>query len=171
MSETIQSTSTSYNPVDIQYSIKHQIHNFLALDNCGILKSSTSIAILASPGAGSTLFLRLLSGIDTCQLGSSILYNGLSSKELQKHGVNICFATNFLSEKDYLEPELTVLETVEFVSSLSQESIENVSRVLLNLDLFEAKDTIAGSDAKRGLSGGQRRRLSLAQCMLTKAHL
>lgn len=169
MSDTIQ--STSYNPVDIQYSIKHRIHNFLALDNCGILKSSTSTAILASPGAGSTLFLRLLSGIDTCQLGSSILYNGQSSKELQRRGVNICFATSFLSEKDYLEPELTVLETIEFVSSLSQESIDNVSRVLSNLDLFEAKDTIAGSDAKRGLSGGQRRRLSLAQCLLTKSHL
>lgn len=167
---SIETTPTA-SAVEVTYRLEHQVHNFIALDCSGSFKSSTSTAILAAPGAGSTLFLRLLSGVETCQKRSSILYNGQSGDELQDRGVNIRDVTSFLAEVDFLEPELTILETCLFVAALSQESVESVSRVLQQLDLTEAQHTIAGEAANRGLSGGQRRRLSLAQRLLTKAHL
>jgi ABC-type multidrug transport system ATPase subunit/ABC-type multidrug transport system permease subunit len=166
-----ESANGSEVDITLRYQIEHRVHDFVALRCNGTFLPSTSTAILAAPGAGSTLFLRLLSGVEKCQKGSSVLYNGQSDDDLLIRGVNVRTVTAYLAESDFLEPELTVLETCEFVASFSKEPSENVTNVLSQLDLTEAQHTIAGEPAKRGLSGGQRRRLSLAQRLLSKARL
>ena len=88
--------------------------------------------------------------------------------------------TRFLFQKDVHMALLTVRETFQFAldNAVSCEygdvgaaaaSARRVETMLKLLDLEECADTSVGSDLVRGISGGQRKRVSIGEVLITNA--
>ena len=85
---------------------------------------------------------------------------------------------SLVPQEDILLPELTVDETLRFAAELRlpqsdkrEEREETVENVMLELGLRECRDVRIGSVEKMGISGGQRRRVSIGLELLTDPSL
>ncbi len=81
-------------------------------------------------------------------------------------------------QNDYLLPNLTVRETLRFAADLrlprsmrEADKSARVEEVILELGLKECANTRIGSDLVRGVSGGEKRRVSVAVQLLTDPSL
>ena len=77
-------------------------------------------------------------------------------------------------DDDQLLPYLTVRENLKFAAALrlpthlsKQEKLERAESVLLKLGLRDCADNLVGSDLVKGISGGERRRTTIAIQILT----
>nr|CCA21737.1 ATPbinding Cassette (ABC) Superfamily putative [Albugo laibachii Nc14] len=143
----------------------------------GILKPGTMTLLLGNPGSGKSSFLKLLSGRfverSNTQVRGDFTYNGVSKETLQAKLPQI---VTYVSQEDYHFPTLTVQETLEFSRSftnspnhseqlhnaVSSFPIDPVS-VLQRLALGNCKNTLVGNRMLRGLSGGECKRLTIAE--------
>jgi ABC-type multidrug transport system ATPase subunit len=73
-----------------------------------------------------------------------------------------------------LLPSLTALETLEFAAQLRlpdslslKDKMNRAFKVLVSLGLKDCAYTIVGSESIKGLSGGEKRRLSIGVQLLT----
>ncbi|XP_073516404.1 ATP-binding cassette sub-family A member 9-like isoform X2 [Phyllobates terribilis] len=120
-------------------------------------------ALLGHSGAGKTTLLNILSGMSKASAGSASIYNHqLSSpRDLVEMQKMIGFCPQWDVKFDFL----TVRENLEFFSRIKgiapREVTSEVSKVISDLDL----NNIEGTKASK-LSGGKRRRLTLAIALL-----
>ncbi|CAJ2509320.1 Uu.00g143460.m01.CDS01 [Anthostomella pinea] len=77
-------------------------------------------------------------------------------------------------DDDALLPSLTVRETLRFAAGLrlpswmsKQEKYQHAEEVLLKMGLKDCADNLVGSDLVKGISGGEKRRVSIAVQILT----
>ncbi|KAF9435714.1 hypothetical protein BGZ76_005679 [Entomortierella beljakovae] len=131
-------------------------------------------------GSGKTTLLNTIAGrmngSEICMSGS-IKCNGIKAKKFWSDG-----SVGYLQQNDFLMPFLTVRETLTYAAHLrlprtmsSQKKKELVELVLLELGLKECADTRvgdpgggeSGSGGIRGISGGERRRVSAGVQLLT----
>lgn len=83
--------------------------------------------------------------------------------------------TRFVEQEDHLIGSLTVRETFDFSSRLSISSKvlpkkERIARIEGLLDAFglrEQKDALIGTPIRKGISGGQKRRVGVASQLIT----
>lgn len=130
------------------------------------------LAILGPSGSGKTTLLTALGGRLGGKLSGTITYNGkLFSSSMKK-------SIGFVTQEDILYAHLTVTETLVFTSLLrlpnsftKQEKIEHAKSVLSLLGLTKCKDSIIGKPMLRGVSGGERKRVSIGQEMLINPSL
>jgi ABC-type multidrug transport system ATPase subunit len=155
-----------------------------------VLKPSKMYLVLGHPGSGKTSLLKAIAGRLSTATGEmttgSVTYNGLSLND--KKGLHIENAISFIGQSDSHFPRLTVEETFEFawecktgathaskeyvVGRYAEELIEkldsekaDVKAKLDALDLAHVANTFVGSSEVRGVSGGQRRRVSVGEMM------
>jgi hypothetical protein len=130
------------------------------------------------PGSGCTSFLKTLSNnIESFKsVEGEISYDGLSPEEMRKHHKG---DAAYLPEDDHHLPHLTVGQTLTFASAARtpasdarvgsrKDAIDRKRDVLLSL--FGLKHTIntkVGNDVVRGVSGGERKRVSIAELLTT----
>ncbi|KAG0684143.1 ATP-binding cassette transporter snq2 [Pichia californica] len=145
----------------------------------GYASPGTMTLVLGRPGAGCSSFLKVLSGETKTYLGyeGEMFYGGINSNEMFKDHKNQLI---YNPELDIHFPYLTVEQTMKFAIGCKTPSIRinNVSRDEyittikdLYLTLFGLKHvekTLVGNDFVRGISGGQRKRVSIAEAMVTK---
>ena len=81
--------------------------------------------------------------------------------------------TNSYAADDLLYATLTVFETLYFAALLrlpsnisKQEKTERVEAVIATLGLGRCKNTIVGGGVRRGVSGGERKRVSIGHELL-----
>lgn len=125
-------------------------------------------AILGGSGSGKTTLLNTISSrISSSRLSQSgsILFNAQPGV----HNVRSAYVT----QTDVLLPTLTARETLQYSadlrlpsSSTARERLHVVEEVIMELGLKEAADTRVGSSIHRGLSGGEKRRVSIGVQML-----
>jgi len=153
----------------------------------GVLVPGTATLVLASPGAGSTTLLRLISARQPCGPGDVLTYNGATAGQLREDGVAPLRLLVFGSATDEHEPLLTARESLAFAAAARDVYLPkgepgadvpfcscggarlapSAEAVLSCLHMTEAGDTLVGSPATvRGLSGGQRRRLTVGEAIL-----
>ena len=79
----------------------------------------------------------------------------------------------FVHQDDQLFPTLTVWETLMYIAKLRlprsftvEQKAAQVERVILALGLSRCRDTLVGDVSIRGISGGERKRVSIAQELL-----
>lgn len=124
------------------------------------------VAILGSSGSGKTTLLNALAQRAAKSLQSgSIKFNGLDPKVFESHMA-------YVQQIDYLMPYLTVRETLRYSAELRldsglsrKEKHALVEEVILELGLKDCADTIIGDDWRKGISGGEKRRVSVG-CQL-----
>jgi ABC-type multidrug transport system ATPase subunit len=130
---------------------------------------------------GKTTLLNLIAGRTTftpvrSRKGSSeyvgsgrILYNNdLPDKKQLRQMIG------YVQQFDFHLPALTVQETMHFNAFirlprdlLPKKKLERAAYVMDQLGLLNCKHTVVGGDAVKGISGGEKRRLSLAVQMLS----
>ncbi|KAJ2080619.1 hypothetical protein H4R24_002940 [Coemansia sp. RSA 988] len=141
----------------------------------GEARAGETIAIIGSSGAGKTTLLNALSGrIVGGKLAGSILYRGA-----KRHPGTFKRINAYVQQDDLMHPLLTVEETLSYASRLrlpnsrysEAEKAERVDSVIRNLRLEAARNTRIGDAATRGVSGGERKRVSIGTELLTDPRL
>ncbi|CAN6457634.1 unnamed protein product [Victoria cruziana] len=138
----------------------------------GAVKPAEMLAMLGPSGSGKTTLLTALGGRLGGKLTGSITYNGVPFR----NSVKRCMG--FVTQDDVLHPHLTVMETLVFTAQLrlpnsmtAQEKVSQAESVISELGLSGCRNSVIGGDFLRGVSGGERKRVSVGQEMLINPSL
>lgn len=145
----------------------------------GVLKHGEMLIVLGKPGSGCTTFLKTMTG-ETRGLNvakeSVVHYNGIPQDIYKKE---LRGDVTYNAETDQHFPHLTVGETLEFaakartpsnrVRGLSRNDFaKHVTQVVMTIfGLSHTYNTKVGNDYVRGVSGGERKRVSIAEMALS----
>ena len=146
----------------------------------GVVKPGEMVLVLGRPGSGCTTFLKVITnqrfgytGID-----GDVFYGPYDSKEFDKHYRGEAV---YNGEDDIHNPTLTVGQTLGFAidvktpgkrpTGMSKGDFkEKITSLLLKMfNITHTKDTIVGNQFVRGVSGGERKRVSIAEMMVASA--
>ena len=160
---------------------KHRIDILRDFD--GVVNSGEVLVVLGPPGSGCSTFLKSIAG-ETNGLyvdkSSYLNYNGITAKEMKTHHSAEAIYT---AELDIHFPQLTVGETLTFASRarLPRDLPGGVSHndfadhyrdvVMAMYGISHTVNTRVGNDLVRGVSGGERKRVSIAEATLANAPL
>eukprot|EP00276_Gloeochaete_wittrockiana_P000878 CAMPEP_0184676120 /NCGR_PEP_ID=MMETSP0308-20130426/88116_1 /TAXON_ID=38269 /ORGANISM="Gloeochaete witrockiana, Strain SAG 46.84" /LENGTH=1364 /DNA_ID=CAMNT_0027123931 /DNA_START=56 /DNA_END=4147 /DNA_ORIENTATION=- len=134
----------------------------------GLLKPYTMVLLVGAPGSGKSTFLRTLAyggklPDSALKVTGDILLNGVPPDSTYTRRVS------YVEQEDLLFPTLTVKESVMFSARCrlpgeiaDEDVVARVDLVLKVLSLSHVSDTIIGNQELRGVSGGERRRVSIA---------
>ncbi|KAI3914789.1 hypothetical protein MKW98_002025 [Papaver atlanticum] len=133
-------------------------------DISGEAREGEILAILGPSGSGKTTLIdALASRISKKSLKGSVTMNG----ENLDSGV-LKMISAYIMQDDLLYPMLTVEETLMFSAEFrlprtlsKSEKLARVQAVIDELGLRDAAKTIIGDEGHRGISGGERRRVSI----------
>ncbi|KAL4802779.1 ABC-2 type transporter-domain-containing protein [Aspergillus unguis] len=149
----------------------------------GLLKSGELVLVLGRPGSGCSTFLKTvcghLGGL-TLEPESEIQYEGVGFKDMIKHFRG---EVAYNQEIDTHFAHLTVGETLSFAASARTPSrrVEGMSRddyvdllvdvVMAVFGLSHTRHTKVGNNFVRGVSGGERKRVSIAEMFLSRCRI
>ncbi|KAI8340374.1 ABC-2 type transporter-domain-containing protein [Choanephora cucurbitarum] len=149
-------------------------------DLSGFCKDGEMLLLLGRPGAGCTSLLKIISNMrdSFTDIKGTVSYGGIDHKTFAHrfHG-QACYN----SEEDQHYPTLTTKQTLQFAlrtktpgtrlpNETKKEFTDKVLYLLGNmLGLTKQMNTIVGNPFFRGLSGGERKRLSIAEQMTTQS--
>jgi ABC-type multidrug transport system ATPase subunit len=130
------------------------------------------LAIMGPSGSGKTTFLNLMGGRALRGTSGNITYNDIKySKALKRR-------MGFVTQDDVLFPNLTVRETLMYAALLRlpnsltrSQKIKRAEDAIIELGLERCRDTVIGGPFLRGISGGERKRVSIGHEILTDPSL
>ncbi|KAJ7088263.1 P-loop containing nucleoside triphosphate hydrolase protein [Mycena epipterygia] len=141
----------------------------LLVDDVSVtVKAGELLAIMGPSGAGKSTLLDLMAFRKTPLEGALVSLNGetLDAKRMQQ-------VSTFVEQEDALLGVLTVRESVSYALRLHlpllsrREVADRVNRVLTALGLQSCANQRIGTPISRGISGGQKRRVTAACAMVT----
>ncbi|KAL4932505.1 putative ABC multidrug transporter [Aspergillus undulatus] len=141
----------------------------------GQVRPGEMLLVLGRPGSGCTSFLHVLSNDRSSfdEVLGETFYGSMDHNAAKKYRQQIMFNT----EDDVHFPTLTVNRTMKFAlrNKVPQERDEGVGRkefvqmqrdgILDSLGIPHTRKTLVGNEFVRGVSGGERKRVSLAEVM------
>jgi len=143
----------------------------------GVIKPGSLTLILANPGAGKSTFLKALAGKlknnSKAQVGGNILYQGFRGNE-----IDLIKLVGLVDQRDNHIPTLTVRETFKFADMCMNgdpndqpEEMQEVAALrtelfLHILGLTNCSDTVVGDALLRGVSGGERKRVTVGEMLV-----
>ncbi|WPG98335.1 Hypothetical protein R9X50_00112400 [Acrodontium crateriforme] len=146
----------------------------------GVVKPGEMVLVLGRPGSGCTTFLKVIANQRYGYTGVSgeVLYGPFGSKEFGKRYRGEAV---YCQEDDVHHPTLTVGQTLKFALEtkipakragglpLAEVRDKVVDMLLRMFNIEHTKNTIVGDPFVRGISGGERKRVSIAEMMITGA--
>ncbi|KAL5778901.1 hypothetical protein ACOSQ2_009638 [Xanthoceras sorbifolium] len=141
----------------------------------GMVSPGELLAILGPSGSGKSTLLNALAGRLQAGHGG---HTGTILANNKKPDRQVAKRTGFVTQDDLLYPHLTVRETLLFCSLLrlpktlsKREKASVAESVMTELGLTKCQNTIIGNTFIRGVSGGERKRVSIAHEMLVNPSL
>ncbi|GKZ29635.1 hypothetical protein AbraIFM66950_005789 [Aspergillus brasiliensis] len=181
--DTVSSTFTAPFQIGEALRNRHSPSKRILNEFNGVLKSGELLLVLGRPGAGCSTFLKSLCGELnglTVNEDSLIHYNGIPQHQMIKEFKG---EVVYNQEVDKHFPHLTVGQTLEFAAAMRtpQHRIKGLSRdehakhltkvVMAIFGLSHTYNTKVGNEFIRGVSGGERKRVSIAEMALAAAPL
>ena len=138
----------------------------------GIAVSGEVLAIIGASGSGKTTLLNYLSGFIGPELQSSgkikLGNNGLTNKQVRG-------MSGYVLQEDILQTQLTVYENVEYSAKFKLRDYTGletkVNTALSALNLEKCKQTRIGTEFKRGVSGGEKKRCCIAMELVNEPNI
>ncbi|GER51896.1 ABC-2 type transporter family protein [Striga asiatica] len=167
MGEIRATAAVSLEFLDVAYELKRGIGILKGIS--GAVRPGEILAMLGPSGSGKTTLLTALGGrlSGSRRLSGNITYNGRPFSSAAKRAIG------FVTQDDVLHPHLTVGETLIYTALLrlpsslsSAEKARHAVAVGAQLGLSKCWDSIVGGPLMRGVSGGERKRVSIGQEML-----
>eukprot|EP00903_Cladosiphon_okamuranus_P012160 g11407.t1 len=156
--------------MDLSYSIqitdkgsKEKVTKTLIHPVTFTIKPTEMVAIMGASGAGKSTMLDILAQrVPFSQVDGSYLLDGnaIQPKEFKRK-------SGYVMQDDALYPLLTVRETLRFAAELripkmsKADKYELVEETIEQLKLTNCADTRIGNEMHRGISGGEKRRVSI----------
>lgn len=163
---------TEHVPASLRFSsVSYTLGGRLILDSIsGHLHPGQATAIMGASGAGKSTFLDILARKQKRgTVSGTMLVNGRIVEDAQFRRV-----MGFVDQEDTLMPTLTVYETVLYSALLRlprEMSLEakkyRTLETLNELGILGIKDSRIGDSGKRSISGGEKRRVSIACELVT----
>lgn len=154
-------------------SLRTILHN-----SHGCVKPGEMLLVLGRPGSGCTTLLKMLANHRTGykSIQGDIHYGSMTAEEARRYPGEIVINT----EEELFFPSLTVGQTLDFATRLkvpaklpqgvdSAESyhLDSKKFLLEALNIPHTNDTKVGNEYVRGVSGGERKRVSIAETFAT----
>ncbi|RKP35305.1 P-loop containing nucleoside triphosphate hydrolase protein [Dimargaris cristalligena] len=145
----------------------------------GYVRPGEMLLVLGKPGAGCSTMLRIMGNErkSYSKITGDVSYGGISPQEIDKHYRG---EVVYNQEEDYHYPTFTVRNTIDFALKMKTPSTRiltnrsqrrrAVTDILIKMfGLQRCADTIVGNSMIRGISGGEKKRTSIAEQMATDA--
>ncbi|QUC23777.1 uncharacterized protein UV8b_08018 [Ustilaginoidea virens] len=154
----------------------------ILLDNFqGVCKPGEMVLVLGKPGSGCTTFLKVIANqrYGYSSVEGEVFYGPWTAKEFNRYRAEAVYS----AEDDIHHPTLTVEQTLGFALDTKMparrpgnmakgEFKERAISLLLKMfNIEHTRKTIVGNHFIRGVSGGERKRVSIAEMMTTDACL
>ncbi|KAG7381820.1 hypothetical protein PHYPSEUDO_005647 [Phytophthora pseudosyringae] len=171
---------------------KHTVRKEILTNVSGVFKPGTITLLLGQPGSGKSAFMKLLSGrfpdSKNISVEGEVTYNGVPAAELRKRLPQL---VSYVPQRDEHYALLTAKETVEFahaccggdlvtywdsnfVHGTPDENAEALKvvramyehypdLVIQQLGLENCQNTVVGDAMLRGVSGGERKRVTTGE--------
>ncbi|GAO14173.1 uncharacterized protein UV8b_06585 [Ustilaginoidea virens] len=142
-------------------------------DAAGVVGAGEICALMGPSGSGKTTLLNVLArrpaGAGDVHVEARVLVNGTQLSESAFRQVSC-----FVEQEDALIGSLTVRETLDFSSRLAstsslprKERLVRIDSLLAAFGLTAQADTLIGTPLRKGISGGQKRRVGVASQLIT----
>lgn len=146
----------------------------------GVAKPGEMVLVLGRPGSGCTTFLRTITNqrIGYTGIDGDVMYGPYDAKTFEKRYRGEAV---YNSEDDVHHPTLTVSQTLGFAldvktpgkrpAGMTKKAFKDkvVDLLLKMFNIEHTANTIVGNAFARGVSGGERKRVSIAEMMITGA--
>ncbi|KAJ5248930.1 ABC multidrug transporter atrF [Penicillium chermesinum] len=157
----------------LRFGKKPPIRNLIS-DFNGTVREGEMMLVLGRPGAGCSTFLKAIANDRSSFAGvlGEVSYGGISAEEQNKHFRG---EVNYNPEDDQHFPALTVWQTLKFslmnkTRKHDRASIPIIIDALLKMfGIGHTRNTLVGNEYVRGVSGGERKRVSIAETLATKS--
>ncbi|CCK67899.1 ATP-binding cassette multidrug transporter PDR12 KNAG_0A02100 [Huiozyma naganishii CBS 8797] len=153
------------------------------IQNCtGVVESGEMLFVVGRPGAGCSTLLKTLSGEtdNFVSVEGEFSYDGLDQQEMMKNYKGYVI---YCPELDFHFPKITVKETIDFAlkcktprvridNMTRKEYVDNIRDMWCTVfGLRHTYATKVGNDFVRGVSGGERKRVSLVEAQAMGASI
>lgn len=160
-----ESKEVLYEWDDVSFTLKEGGKQILR-NSSGFVRSGEMIALIGSSGAGKTTLLNVLGMKLRCKPGELTGDLRINGEEM-KRSRDMKKISAYLRQEDFFHPNLTPFEVLKFALDLKSDASDDLKKVkieniLKQLNILNCRDTKIGSELEKGISGGERRRLSLA---------
>ncbi|KIW94024.1 uncharacterized protein Z519_05340 [Cladophialophora bantiana CBS 173.52] len=145
------------------------IHDFT-----GSVRDGEMMLVLGRPGSGCSTFLKVIANQRESFAGVEglVTYGGISAEEQKK---SYRGEVNYNPEDDQHLPSLTVWQTLKF-ALMNKTKKHDASTIPIIIDallkmfgISHTRDTLVGNEYVRGVSGGERKRVGIAETLATKS--
>ncbi|KAK9357277.1 ABC-2 type transporter-domain-containing protein [Lipomyces starkeyi] len=148
-------------------------------DSHGCVKPGEMLLVLGRPGSGCTTLLKMLSNrrVGYASTKGDVWFGSMGHAEAKRHRGQIVMN----AEEELFFPQLTVGQTIDFATRLKvpfrlpngaetrdKHQVETKNFLLESMGIEHTHDTKVGNEFVRGVSGGERRRVSIIECLATK---
>ena len=136
----------------------------------GFVEAGQIVALMGPSGSGKTTLLNVLAHRKTvnAQIHGEVMINNERTGLTAMRNLS-----SFVEQEDALIGSLTVRETVNFAARLGlpssvskRERIKRVDQLLESFGIQDQANTLVGTPIRKGISGGQKRRLSVASQLI-----
>ena len=153
---------------------RHQQLRTLTNDFTGIVRDGEMMLVLGRPGSGCTTFLKAIANKrgDYASVTGDVHYGGISAEEQNAHYRG---EVNYNPEDDQHYPTLNVWQTLKFsllnkTKKREKGEIDIVIDALMKMfGICHTDKTLVGNEMVPGVSGGERKRVSIAETLATKS--
>ncbi|KAM0554199.1 hypothetical protein ACHAPJ_007001 [Fusarium lateritium] len=143
-------------------------------DFTGCVRDGEMMLVLGRPGAGCSTFLKAISNNreSYAAVEGEVSYSGIPATEQKKHYRG---EVNYNGEDDIHFATLSVWKTLAFALTNKTKISEKadipviVDALMKMFGISHTRHTVVGDDFTRGVSGGERKRVSIAETLASKS--